>query len=41
MNLDIGGYLTSAEFLSAIAAFIAQLFTALFGGIIASLFGVA
>jgi hypothetical protein len=37
--LDIGGYLTSREFVSGLAVFIATLFSAIFQGIIAELFG--
>ena len=39
MNLDIGGFLTSSEFLTQIAALISELFSALFGTLISGLFG--
>ncbi len=39
MNLDIDGFLFSAEFLGQIAAIVAGLFSALFGNFINSFFG--
>ncbi|MGB2986361.1 MAG: hypothetical protein WBE26_10805 [Phycisphaerae bacterium] len=37
--LDIGGFLTSTEFLAQIASIIVAVFTALIGNLIGSLFG--
>jgi hypothetical protein len=39
--LDIGGYLTSGEFLSQLAFLISNVLSALFDGFLASLFGVS
>ena len=38
--LDIGGFLTSTEFLVRLAALISAVFSAIIGGIINSVFGV-
>ena len=40
MNLDIGGFLTSSEFLTQIAAIISELLSAIFGTLISGLFGI-
>ena len=37
--LDIGGYLTSMEFLSQLAALISTILSTFFGGFLANLFG--
>ena len=39
MNLDIGGFLTSTEFLAQIASIIVAILTALFGNLIGGVFG--
>ena len=38
--LDIGGFLTSTEFLSQLAALISKVLSAFFDGFLATLFGV-
>ncbi len=37
--LDVGGFLTSTSFLSALAGFITTILSTLFGSLIAGLFG--
>ncbi len=39
--LDIGGFLTSTDFLTQIAALISALLSTIFSGVIASFFGAA
>jgi len=39
MNLDIGGFLTSVDFLTQLASIITAVFTTLLGEVLANVFG--